>query len=227
MELIISFETQYQKFIETHNSRGFCMGFCLTWLGDVLKDRPVTIQKNFLQTWLPAWFTSTPPQMHARIPVEKQEFKNFLERVMRRHVNYETRANGRLLIKEGHSGGKVSPAEFTVNYKNNRQRELEIINGVPGLVYSYHELNNLLSAKGVKYSGKPSGAIFGVAEPGPEGGMHAVATISLAPEEIYYLDPNIGLFKVNKQFSLMDINSKIQNTYRGAQVLAQIIITRK
>ena len=87
--------------------------------------------------------------------------------------------------------------------------------------------NSLLAAKGVKYSGKPHGTILTVDIAGHNGDLHAVATISLAPEEIYYLDPNIGLFKVNKQFSLMDINSKIQNTYRGAQVLAQIIITRK
>ncbi|QLK60694.1 hypothetical protein GE278_07915 [Enterobacteriaceae bacterium Kacie_13] len=224
MELIISFETQYQKFIETHNSRGFCMGFCLTWLGDVLKDRPVTIQKNFLQTWLPAWFISTPPQMHARIPVEKQEFQNFLERVRRRHVNNEMRAIG---YRKSHCDSKTSFDEITVNFKNNRQRELEIKTGVPGLIYSCHELNSLLAAKGVKYSGKPHGTILTVDIAGHNGDLHAVATISLAPEEIYYLDPNIGLFKVNKQFSLMDINSKIQNTYRGAQVLAQIIITRK
>ena len=75
MELIISFETQYQKFIETHNSRGFCMGFCLTWLGDVLKDRPVTIQKNFLQTWLPAWFTSTLHKCMREFLLKNRSFK--------------------------------------------------------------------------------------------------------------------------------------------------------
>lgn len=234
MELIISFESQYRNFLKENDSIGYCTGFCLTWLGDALKNRPVQVQKSFLQSWLPAWFTAwfistppqTPPQMRARIPIGEQEFQNFLERVKRRQINYSSRySEERTKRRLPHS---ITPSlAVTVNFKNNRQRESEIKTGVPGLVYSYHDLDSVFDIQGLRYSGKPVGTIFVVTLPGSTRSLHAVATLSMSPEEIYYLDPNVGLFKVNHNTPRMDIVIQLARSYGETRIQTQIVIQRK
>lgn len=224
MELIVNFQRNYNEFLNTHKSEGFCMGFCLTWLGDILKNRPVKTEKNLLERWVPGWFSSAPSVMHVHIPVDRQEFIHFLERAARRQKNYETRVG---INGTNSSNARVRSAEFTAHYKNNRQRELEKNSENPGLEYSYSKSGGFSLFQGLKYFGKSCGVIFGVSAPQFKNTMHAVALVRISSGEYYFLDPNYDLFRVNGQFIRMDINTTLQRHYPGYEIFEQIVISQK
>lgn len=136
MELVVDFKRQYLDFLRANNNGGVCMGFCLVWLGDILKNRPVQAQTGFMARWTPSWFSSAAPSSIARIPVEKVAFEQLLQRAQRRQNNYELRCTNR------DPSNYLSTSEILVNYKNCRQMEFEERSGSLGLEYKCKNLED-------------------------------------------------------------------------------------
>ena len=215
MELVVNFQDQYFKFVKENKGGGLCMGLCLVWLGDILKNRPVEGQ-GFMSKWTPVWLSSSSPI--ARIPRDKTELDKLFHRAKKRQDNYVLKSNGR--------ANHLSRTERMVNYKNQRQAQLEDESGNPGLQYTYREFDNIFTTQGVEFTGRLQGTIISMCFPKKNIG-HAVAVISLSPDETYFLDPNVGLYKVDNKNITMEIAEFIIGNYEDVQIAQQIIISRK
>lgn len=220
MELVVDFKKQYLDFLRANNNGGVCMGFCLVWLGDILKNRPVQAQTGFMARWTPSWFSSAAPSSIARIPVEKVAFEQLLQRAQRRQNNYELRCTNR------DPSNYLSTSEILVNYKNCRQMEFEERSGSLGLEYKCKNLEDFFSAKAVDFSGRLQGTIINLLLKETRS-PHAIAVISTSPQETYYLDPNAGLYKVDSRNILLEIADTILRRYNNPRIINQIIIRRK
>jgi len=85
MNQIVDIRHIYQSFLDEKGTKGICFGFCLTWLGDILKERPEQKKGG----WLSGWFTAPPtPERKAMIPSDSVRLNYLFERAFRKQVNY-------------------------------------------------------------------------------------------------------------------------------------------
>lgn len=215
MELVVDFKKQYSRFLDRNNSSGVCMGFCMVWLGDVFKNRHM--QSGFFSKWAPKWLAS--PSV-AGIPCDDKSLDTLFQRAHRRYNNYY------LYTEVTDPFNCLTTDEMVVNYKNKRQMTLAKEGGVAGLKYSYRKLDNLFSAKGLNYTGILQGTIINFCWLKTDD-SHAVAVMSISPTESYFLDPNFGLYKINREHMVIEICNILESNYSNIRVESQIIISRK
>jgi len=194
------------------------MGICLVWLCDILKNRPIQRNGNFVTRWLTGFFSSTNPASH--IPVDQQALHLFFQRAARRHDSYvrENRDKDHLFF--------WSPDVVMVKYKNYRQLLKETQTGVLGLEYKFRTLNNLFCSSELGFSSRMQGNIIGLFFP-DTGERHAVAQITYSPGETYLLDPNVGLYKLSGKSIALEISEALPRIYVNPRVESQITIRRK
>lgn len=217
----------YKSYLDEHNSRGVCMGLCLTWLGNILKARPEEKPKG----WLASWFYSSPqqtPAMKALLPSESARLIQLFERAFRKQVNYKKR------YSEYRTGRKckLTHDEIMVNYKNEHELEKETISGVPGLVYRSIPRSHFILCKGVDDLNNKdtlTGVIitFKFIHTSGKQGAHAVAAFRIAEHDTLFLEPNYGLFRADTQYPMMEINDFLERKYKNITPTKEIIISRK
>ncbi len=86
MELVVNFKEQYAAFIRRYKSNGICMGLCLVWLGDILKNRPDPAQAGFAARWAPSWLSA--PSSIAHIPFDQVALEALFQRALKRQKSY-------------------------------------------------------------------------------------------------------------------------------------------
>ena len=226
---VVLIRKTYNSFIDEKKSEGCCIGLCLTWLGDILKERPVQQRGGWFSGWLSGWF-STPltPDKKALIPSDTAKLRLVLERSYRRHESYLRSC------KESQQDPKRQTGrhQVFVNYKNFRQAEKERITGVPGLQYRLITRNDFMLFNGVNSFGQAhplTGAIiaFRFSEVPGEVGYHAVAAFRYSASEFFFLDPILGLFKTSSSYPMLDITKYIKQVYREAVPLMEFIVSKK
>lgn len=218
MELVVNFKEQYAAFIRRYKSNGICMGLCLVWLGDILKNRPDPAQAGFAARWTPSWLSA--PSSIAHIPFDQVALEALFQRALKRQKSY-------LLKSENHDPyHPQARTAILVNKKNQRQLFLEEKSGNPGLKYTYREFDNLFATQGLDFTGRAQGTIITMWFP-KRNTAHAIAVISLSPRETYFLDPNLGLFKVDSANIALEIAENVLATYENPRIADQIIISRK
>lgn len=216
MVLVTYIREVYGKFIEEKKSEGCCFGFCLTWLGDILKERAKE------EHW---WLT---PERKAALPSSPARLEQFLERAFRRHVNY-IKNFGEILSNP--SAGK-NKYKIYFDYKNLSQIEKEKITGVPGLQYKAIIRKDFTLFNGLHFfsSDRPlCGVIitFGFTESSGSKGYHAVAAFRYSASETFFLDPTFGLFKISSENPMSKIIYYFSNVYKDAEPCYEIIISKK
>ena len=79
----------YNSFLDEKKSESVCIGLCLTWLGDILKERPAQKMGSWFSGWLSGWFSPPlTPDKKASIPSDTVKLRLLLERAYRRHESY-------------------------------------------------------------------------------------------------------------------------------------------
>jgi hypothetical protein len=224
MITITSIEKNYGSFTDEHKSEGYCFGFCLTWLGDILKDR----SSQYSGRWYSGWFTPVKsPEKKALLPTDYASQRRFFDRARRKQENSERRAD-----KDNADGFSVlEHEEVTVNYKNRHQREKEIITGVPGLKYSLRERSSFMAMTTLNANedkNPSSGMIikFQFSDEG-EAAHHAVAAFRYSEFESFFLDPNYGLFKTVSAYPMLEIVDFLSGKYQDPIAVSEIIVTKK
>jgi len=222
---ICNIRKEYSQFVIENKSSGFCFGFCLTWLGDILKERPAQNTGG----WLSGWFTSTPTaEKKAFLPSDSARLRKLFERAARKQNNFFQRYDAR----DKCASGKSEYVEFTANYKNTRQSAKEKISGVSGLNYRYFERDYFRQCEGADhYRDKNvlTGVIitFEFLGQGDVRAGHAVALFRLGEYDTLFLDPNYGLFRTNNHHVMMDIEHLLSQIYKEPLVLSEVIISRR
>ncbi|MBU9857543.1 hypothetical protein [Rahnella bonaserana] len=222
---IISIEKNYASFLAEQQAKGCCFGFCLTWLGDIIKERPLQHSGR----WLSGWFSSVPSaDKKALLPAKAARQRLLFERAMRKQKNYVRR------YEENHldSFDALTYDEVTVNYKNARQQAKEKITGIPGLHYSLSERSDFMSFKGMEsYRDKKtiSGVVilFRFTKGEGKAAFHAVAAFRHSEFEAFFLDPNFGLFKTVSKYPMLEITQFLSGKYRNVLPLSEITISRR
>ncbi len=224
MITITSIEKNYRSFTDEHKSEGYCFGFCLTWLGDILKDR----SSQYSGRWFSGWFTPVKsPEKKALLPTDYASQRLLFDRARRKQENSERQAD------EDNAQGfsQLDHEEVTVNYKNRRQREKEMITAVPGLKYSLHERSSFMtmSTLNTRENKNPlSGMIikFQFTDEGEEA-CHAVAAFRYNEFESFFLDPNYGLYKTVSAYPMLEIVEFLSSKYHDPLALSEIRVTKK
>ena len=224
MITVVSIEKNYASFIAEQKSEGCCLGFCLTWLGDILKERASQPAGG----WFSGWFSSVQSQQtKAMLPWDVSRQRVLFERAFRKQKNYARRYQE----SNANSFNIINPNEVTVNYKNVHQREKEKITGIPGLHYTLRDRNSFMAFKGMNTYGDKnalSGILitFRFTKGEREEAHHAVAAFRYSEFEAFFLDPNFGLFKTITRYPMLEISQYLSGKYKNAQPLSEIIITR-
>lgn len=228
MTPLLNIRNLYISFLEKNQSPGVCMGLCLTWLGDILKDRPNEQSGG----WLSNWFYSTAkqtPASKALLPSEAARLTQLFERAFRKHNNYIKR------YQEQKDGGfsQLTYDEVTINHKNQLQLERERASGIPGLTYHSSKYNNFMFYRGLDtYNDKDilTGVIITFKlrlAPGGAYAGHAVAAFRVDEFETLFFDPNFGLFKTCTKYPMMEIISHLKRQYIEATPRTEIRVSRR
>jgi len=225
---VVLIRKTYNSFLDEKKSEGVCFGLCLTWLGDILKERPAQKMGNWFPGWLSGWFS--PPltaDKKALIPSDTVKLRLLLERAYRRHESYLKSCRESQQDPKRQTGRH----EAFVNYKNFRQAEKEKITGVPGLQYRLIARNDFMLFNGLNLSGHAhplTGTIiaFRYSEIPGEVGYHSVAAFRYNATECFFLDPNLGLFKTSSSYPMKDVTQYINKVYKEAVPLLEFIVSR-
>jgi len=210
IKLAIDIEKRYEKFLLKDYSDGYCVGFCLKWLGDVLNKNKHGYVKG-------AFFVDVK---------DKAQLLNLMERAKKKHSSYE---QNRLTYspKIGRPEGYI---EFVSKYNDYKQRELEKSSGQSGLHYKYAELSNNNITGLDRYP---------IASPAKQGVMmslsfnsqgvrpqHAVAAIRVTEEKCYFFDPNYGLYEIISTNPEFEIKGLLAQKYHDHRLLTQVVVSQ-
>ncbi|QLK60692.1 hypothetical protein GE278_07905 [Enterobacteriaceae bacterium Kacie_13] len=144
---------------------------------------------------------------------------SLFQRAFKRQKSYELKS------ENNDPFNHLTRAEILVNKKNQRQLFLEEKSGNPGLKYTYRKFDNLFATQGLDFTGRAQGTIISLWFP-KTNFAHAIAAIRLSPKETYFLDPNLGLFKVDSANITLEIAENVLSTYENPRIADQIIISR-
>lgn len=200
----------YLLFTIRNSSPGYCAGFCLKWLGDILNKNKPGYSKG-------AFFVDVS---------DKAQLIKLMERAKKKQDGYEMNR----LVFGCKVGRPESHVEFLSKYNDYKQRELEKKTGQGGLYYKYSEiLNNYVSGL-TRYpvaSQVKEGVIL-VIRFVKDGVVlqHAIAAVRVSEEKCFFFDPNKGMYEINDRNPEFEIKCLISREYEGCRLVSQIVVSQ-
>jgi hypothetical protein len=220
---IVSIKEPYVSYAADNNPGGFCFGLCLTWLGDILKQRPEQ------RSWFSGWGNSPlKPEQKALLPSSPARMRYFFERALRKQINYQKQYE--LITKHVKNSNKHEA--LILKYKNLKQCKKQLITGDPRLEYNTFGRNDFMQYTGLNNYG-PDYPLSGImitfileCESGKTGG-HCVAAFRWSESDTYVLDPNEGLYKCVSKNPMQEISHYLKSTYKNTLAVSEITISRQ
>lgn len=210
VNLLVDIEIEYLLFLNKNLSSGYCAGFCLKWLGDILNKNKPGYPKG-------AFFVDIS---------DKVQLIGLMERAKKKHDSYDINRH----IYDHRLGCPETHAEFISKYNEYKQRKLEKKNGLPGLYYKYSEIINN-DVTGLNR--------YPTASPVKEGvmltfrfnnngqlGFHSVAAVRASEEKCYFFDPNYGLYEILDKNPELEMIISLSQRYQNFRMLSQVVVSQ-
>lgn len=209
--LIINIEKEYTRFTQQDDSDGYCVGFCLKWLGDILNNNKIGYKNG-------AFFVDRN---------DREALLNLMNRAKKKHESYVARYRD----YKAKVGTPIGQMEFMSKYNDRKQRELEKNSRELGLYYKYFDFMKNKNIVGLERNLDSSSIKKGVMisfsfDCDGQRSAHVVAAIRATPEESYLFDPNCGLYQITSARPEDDIKKLIAKEYKDHRLLTQTVVSQ-
>lgn len=210
IKLVVDIEIEYMLFTMKHSSSGYCVGFCLKWLGDILNKNKPGYPKG-------VFFVDVN---------DKAELIKLMERARKKHDSYETNRQ----IYGSRVGNPAAQVEFFSKYNDYKQRDLEKKSGQAGLFYKYSDVINgdITGLSRYPIASLPKQGVMLTFAFNHEGvqASHAVAAVRVSEEICYFFDPNNGVYEIIDRNPEFEIGSLISRVYGSHRIQQQVVVSQ-
>jgi len=210
IKLVVDIETEYMIFTMKYSSPGYCAGFCVKWLGDILNKNKPGYPKG-------AFFVDVN---------DKAQLVKLMERARKKHDSIEV--NHKIFGRR--VDNPASNDEFISKYNDYKQRELEKKNGQQGLFYKYSRIINedITGLNRYPVASLPKEGVMLTFSFNNKGTLayHAVAAVRVSEEKCYFFDPNNGVYEIIDRNPEFEIGSLISRVYGAYRMYSQIVVSQ-